>query len=162
MVQREVGERLAAGRRRPGLRRAVGEGGLLGARPGGRPGAGHRVPAPAQGRVGAGRHRAARRARGARRASTPERLFALVGAGFGQRRKMLRRSLAGVVDAEAFAARRRPPRGPGRGARRAGLGPAGGLCRGAAVTARVAAGAGQAHPVAPGHRRAARRLPRDR
>lgn len=34
----------------------------------------------------------------------PERLFALVRAGFGQRRKMLRRSLAGVVTAEQFAA----------------------------------------------------------
>ncbi|MDQ6948046.1 MAG: 16S rRNA (adenine(1518)-N(6)/adenine(1519)-N(6))-dimethyltransferase RsmA [Actinomycetota bacterium] len=32
------------------------------------------------------------------------RLFALVAAGFGQRRKMLRRSLSGLVDAEAFAA----------------------------------------------------------
>ncbi len=34
----------------------------------------------------------------------PGRLFALVRAGFGQRRKMLRRSLAGLVDAAAFAA----------------------------------------------------------
>jgi 16S rRNA (adenine1518-N6/adenine1519-N6)-dimethyltransferase len=33
----------------------------------------------------------------------PARLFRLVEAGFGQRRKMLRRSLAGLVDAEAFA-----------------------------------------------------------
>lgn len=33
----------------------------------------------------------------------PERLFALVRAGFGQRRKMLRRSLAGVVGPDAFA-----------------------------------------------------------
>ncbi len=33
-----------------------------------------------------------------------ERLFALVRAGFGQRRKMLRRSLAGVVTTEQFAA----------------------------------------------------------
>ncbi len=33
----------------------------------------------------------------------PERLFALVRAGFGQRRKMLRRSLAGEVDDSAFA-----------------------------------------------------------
>ncbi|HEY1634367.1 MAG TPA: 16S rRNA (adenine(1518)-N(6)/adenine(1519)-N(6))-dimethyltransferase RsmA [Acidimicrobiales bacterium] len=32
----------------------------------------------------------------------PERLFALVRAGFGQRRKMLRRSLAGLVDAAVF------------------------------------------------------------
>jgi len=33
----------------------------------------------------------------------PVRLFGLVRAGFGQRRKMLRRSLAGLVDADAFA-----------------------------------------------------------
>lgn len=34
----------------------------------------------------------------------PERLFALVRAGFGQRRKMLRRSLAGLVEPAAFKA----------------------------------------------------------
>ena len=34
----------------------------------------------------------------------PERLFTLVKTGFGQRRKMLRRSLAGLVSADAFAA----------------------------------------------------------
>lgn len=34
----------------------------------------------------------------------PQRLFEVVRAGFGHRRKMLRRSLAGVVDPEAFAA----------------------------------------------------------
>lgn len=34
----------------------------------------------------------------------PARLFTLVRAGFGQRRKMLRRSLAGLVDAGGFAA----------------------------------------------------------
>jgi 16S rRNA (adenine1518-N6/adenine1519-N6)-dimethyltransferase len=34
----------------------------------------------------------------------PHRLFELVRAGFGQRRKMLRRSLGGLVGAEAFAA----------------------------------------------------------
>jgi 16S rRNA (adenine1518-N6/adenine1519-N6)-dimethyltransferase len=33
-----------------------------------------------------------------------ERLFSVVRAGFAQRRKMLRRSLAGVVDPSAFAA----------------------------------------------------------
>ena len=35
-------------------------------------------------------------------AADPDRLFALVRAGFGQRRKMLRRSLAGLVDPGAF------------------------------------------------------------
>lgn len=34
----------------------------------------------------------------------PDELFRLVRTAFGQRRKMLRRSLAGIVDAEAFAA----------------------------------------------------------
>jgi 16S rRNA (adenine1518-N6/adenine1519-N6)-dimethyltransferase len=34
----------------------------------------------------------------------PDALFALVRAGFGQRRKMLRRSLAGIVDPDTFAA----------------------------------------------------------
>ena len=34
----------------------------------------------------------------------PQRLFALVAAGFGQRRKMLRRSLAGLVPPETFVA----------------------------------------------------------
>jgi 16S rRNA (adenine1518-N6/adenine1519-N6)-dimethyltransferase len=37
-------------------------------------------------------------------ATPPEPLFALVRTGFGQRRKMLRRSLAGVVDEPTFAA----------------------------------------------------------
>jgi 16S rRNA (adenine1518-N6/adenine1519-N6)-dimethyltransferase len=37
-------------------------------------------------------------------AADPERMFALVRAGFGQRRKMLRRSLSGLVTPEAFAA----------------------------------------------------------
>lgn len=36
--------------------------------------------------------------------SDPERLFMLVRAGFGQRRKMLRRSLHGLVDAAGFSA----------------------------------------------------------
>ncbi|MEJ7844497.1 MAG: 16S rRNA (adenine(1518)-N(6)/adenine(1519)-N(6))-dimethyltransferase RsmA [Acidimicrobiales bacterium] len=37
-------------------------------------------------------------------AADPDRLFALVRAGFGQRRKMLRRALAGQVSTEQFAA----------------------------------------------------------
>ena len=39
----------------------------------------------------------------------PDALFALVRAGFGQRRKMLRRSLAGLVDDTAFVAAGVPP-----------------------------------------------------
>jgi 16S rRNA (adenine1518-N6/adenine1519-N6)-dimethyltransferase len=45
-----------------------------------------------------------RRAKPAVEAADYDRLFALVRAGFGQRRKMLRRSLAGMVDGAAFAA----------------------------------------------------------
>ena len=45
-----------------------------------------------------------------------DRLFALVRAGFGQRRKMLRRSLAGLVDARGVRRGRHPARGQGRGA----------------------------------------------
>jgi 16S rRNA (adenine1518-N6/adenine1519-N6)-dimethyltransferase len=44
-----------------------------------------------------------RRLPGPRVDADPDRLFRLVEAGFGQRRKMLRRSLAGLVDAAAFA-----------------------------------------------------------
>jgi 16S rRNA (adenine1518-N6/adenine1519-N6)-dimethyltransferase len=39
----------------------------------------------------------------------PDRLFALVRAGFGQRRKMLRRSLAGLIDAADFERAGIPP-----------------------------------------------------
>ena len=95
-----------------------------------------------------------RRPDGPATAADPERLFALVRAGFGQRRKMLRRSLAGLVDAGGLRRRRRRADGPGRGARRRRLGPAGG---GGAVTTRARAGEGDA--VAAGHRRAGRRLP---
>ena len=44
-----------------------------------------------------------RRADGPATSADPERLFALVRAGFGQRRKMLRGALAGLVGPEAFA-----------------------------------------------------------
>ena len=101
MVQREVGERLAAGVGDPAYGAlSVKVAYWATAQVVGR-GAAHGVPAPAPGRVGAGRRSSA--------ATTPavpgdrDRLFALVRAGFGQRRKMLRRSLAGVVDPEAFA-----------------------------------------------------------
>jgi 16S rRNA (adenine1518-N6/adenine1519-N6)-dimethyltransferase len=45
-----------------------------------------------------------RRLSGPATPAEPDRLFTLVRAGFGQRRKMLRRSLAGLVNAEAFVA----------------------------------------------------------
>ena len=51
-------------------------------------------------------------------ATDPDALFALVRTAFGQRRKMLRRSLAGVVSAEQFAAAGVDADGPSRGARR--------------------------------------------
>jgi 16S rRNA (adenine1518-N6/adenine1519-N6)-dimethyltransferase len=100
MVQREVGERLAARAGEPAYgipsvkvaywatARLVG-----------------RVPATVflpQPRVESALVRIDRRPAPAVPAD-PERLFALVRAGFGQRRKMLRRSLAGVVSPEVFA-----------------------------------------------------------
>ena len=53
MVQREVGERLAGGAGDVGVRHPVGEGGVLGHRRGRRAGRPERVPAPAEGGVGA-------------------------------------------------------------------------------------------------------------
>jgi 16S rRNA (adenine1518-N6/adenine1519-N6)-dimethyltransferase len=99
MVQREAGERLAAGPGDP----AYGipsvkvaywaEAAVVGKVP-----ASVFVPRP---RVESVLVRITRRPEPATDADL-ERLFALVRAGFGQRRKMLRRSLSGLVDAEAF------------------------------------------------------------
>lgn len=101
MVQREVGERLAAGPGGsaygiPSVRVAY----WATAEVVGRVPASVFLPRP---RVESVLVRITRRARPAVDAD-PERLFALVRAGFGQRRKMLRRSLARLVDADAFAA----------------------------------------------------------
>ncbi|MGH9137586.1 MAG: 16S rRNA (adenine(1518)-N(6)/adenine(1519)-N(6))-dimethyltransferase RsmA [Acidimicrobiales bacterium] len=101
LVQREAGERLAARASEaaygiPSVKvayHAVAE--LAGAVP-----ASVFVPRP---RVESVLVRIQRRAEPATSAD-PERLFTLVRAGFGQRRKMLRRSLAGLVSAEQFAA----------------------------------------------------------
>ena len=125
MVQREVGERLAAG---PGTT-AYGAVSVkvaywaTAAVVGRVPADG--VPAPAQGGVGAGRHQPPA---GAGRRHDVDRagLFALVRAGFGQRRKMLRRSLAGLVRAEAFAAAGVRPEARAEELAVRGLGPAGG------------------------------------
>ena len=75
-----------------------------------------RVRPAAPGRVGPGRGASAAPPAGdeAERAA----VFALVEAGFGQRRKMLRRSLADRVAAEAFAAAGVRPEARRRGARR--------------------------------------------
>ena len=115
----------AAGRgtRRQGLRRGLGEGGVSRHRHGGRPGSCLGVRAHAPGGVGAGPHRAAPdRGRGDPGVVPASRLFELVRAGFGHRRKMLRQSLAGVVPSEAFAARpgSTPRRGPRTSACRSG------------------------------------------
>jgi 16S rRNA (adenine1518-N6/adenine1519-N6)-dimethyltransferase len=102
MVQREVGERLAAA---PGSR----DYGIPSVKV-----AYHatasvvaRVPATVfvpRPRVESVLVRIERRAGGPPTDADPERLFALVRAGFGHRRKMLRRSLAGLVDDAAFDA----------------------------------------------------------
>jgi 16S rRNA (adenine1518-N6/adenine1519-N6)-dimethyltransferase len=101
MVQREVGERLAAAPGTPAygipsVRVAF----WATARLAGRVPANVFVPRP---RVESVLVAIERRSEPAVDAD-PDRLFALVRAGFGQRRKMLRRSLAGLVDEAAFAA----------------------------------------------------------
>ena len=70
-----------------------------------------------------------------------DRLDAVVRAGFAQRRKMLRRSLAGVVEPRPSSGPGCVPTRTGRGARRRGVGQAGG-------TVTQGAGPGQAHRVA--------------
>ncbi len=102
MVQREVGERLAAS---PGS----GAYGIPSVKVAyhataavvGRVPAAVFVPKP---RVESALVRIERRAEGPATDADPDRLFALVRAGFGHRRKMLRRALAGEVDEAAFAA----------------------------------------------------------
>jgi 16S rRNA (adenine1518-N6/adenine1519-N6)-dimethyltransferase len=100
MVQREVGERLAAG---PGQRAygipSVKVAYWATAEVVGRVPASVFIPVP---KVESALVRLVRRPDPPVPGS-PERIFRLVEAGFGQRRKMLRRSLAGLVDAEAFA-----------------------------------------------------------
>ncbi|MGH9245203.1 MAG: 16S rRNA (adenine(1518)-N(6)/adenine(1519)-N(6))-dimethyltransferase RsmA [Acidimicrobiales bacterium] len=101
MVQREVGERLAAGPGEaaygiPSVRVAYwGAAEVVGRVP-----ASVFLPRP---RVESVLVRIRRHDRPAVDAD-PDRLFRLVRAGFGQRRKMLRRALAGLVEPEAFAA----------------------------------------------------------
>jgi len=100
MVQREVAERLAAG---PGDKAygipSVKVGFRADAEVVGRVPATVFVPAP---RVDSALVRV-RRLPEPRVDADPARLFRLVEAGFGQRRKMVRRSLAGLVDAAGFA-----------------------------------------------------------
>ena len=102
LVQREAGERLAAGVGDPAygipsVKVAYHATATLA----GDVGPGAFVPRP---RVESVLVRIDRRPDGPATDADPERLFQLVRTGFGQRRKMLRRSLAGVVSAEAFAA----------------------------------------------------------
>lgn len=102
MVQHEAGERLAArvGDQAYGIP-SVKVAYHATASLVGRVGPGSFVPRP---RVESVLVRIERRPDGPATEADPERLFALVRAGFGQRRKMLRRSLAGLVDAAAFDA----------------------------------------------------------
>jgi 16S rRNA (adenine1518-N6/adenine1519-N6)-dimethyltransferase len=100
MVQREVGERLASG---PGTKAygipSVKVAYWADAEIVGRVGPTVFLPQP---RVESALVRIVRRATPATDAD-PEALFALVRAGFGHRRKMLRGALAGLVDEDAFA-----------------------------------------------------------
>jgi 16S rRNA (adenine1518-N6/adenine1519-N6)-dimethyltransferase len=100
MVQREVGERLAAS---PGSKTygipSVKVAYWATAEVVGRVSPNVFLPKP---RVESAVVRIMRRPQPATEAD-PERLFTLVRAGFGHRRKMLRRSLAGLVDSYAFA-----------------------------------------------------------
>lgn len=99
MVQREAGERLAAAVGDPAYGiPSVKVGYWATAAVVGRVPASVFVPRP---RVESVLVRIVRRSAPATSAD-PERLFALVRAGFGQRRKMLRRSLAGLIDPDAF------------------------------------------------------------
>jgi 16S rRNA (adenine1518-N6/adenine1519-N6)-dimethyltransferase len=100
MVQREVGERLAAAPRTaaygiPSVKVAY----WATAEVVGRVGPSVFLPRP---KIESVLVRIARRPRPATSAD-PVRLFALVRAGFGQRRKMLRRSLGGLLDPDDFA-----------------------------------------------------------
>ena len=126
MVQREVGERMAAAARRPGLRGGLGEGRLLGHGERGRAGSPPRSSCPGR---RSSRRSSASNDGTSRRCRPPwsayERLFA-------GRAGRLR---AAPQDAAAIAGRRgragglrrgrRGPRGPGRGAGRRAVGEAG-------------------------------------
>ena len=103
MVQREVGERLVAAPGDDGLRRGVGQGRLLGGRVElvGRVPASVFLPRPGSNRCWSDLERRPPPAVDPALVSYG-RLFAVVRAGFAQRRKMLRRALAGVVEPAAF------------------------------------------------------------
>ena len=100
LVQREVGERLAAGPGDPAYGiPSVKVAYHATASLAGDVGPGAFVPRP---RVDSVLVRIERRPDGPATDADPDRLFALVRAAFGQRRKMLRRSLAGVVPPDAY------------------------------------------------------------
>ena len=102
MVQREVGERMAAGAGRRRLRGGLGPDRLLRPGRGGGPGpASVFIPRPRVESVLVRLERLPAPAVDPALVSY-ERLDAVVRAGFAQRRKMLRRSLAGVVEPDAF------------------------------------------------------------
>jgi 16S rRNA (adenine1518-N6/adenine1519-N6)-dimethyltransferase len=102
LVQREAGERLAAGVGEPGYGiPSVKVAYHATAELAGRVPASVFVPRP---KVESVLVRIRRRPDGPATGADPERLFALVRAGFGQRRKMLRRSLGDLVAPAAFEA----------------------------------------------------------
>lgn len=108
MVQREVAERLAAGPGDEGYGAvSVKVAHWATASVAGLVPASVFVPVP---KVESALVRIVRREVPAVAAADRELLFRLVGTGFGQRRKMLRRSLAGLVSPEAFAAAAVDPR----------------------------------------------------
>ncbi len=110
--------------RRRAVRRGLGEGRLLRRGPGGGPGARRRssCPGPRSTRRWCGSHR---RAEPPVSVPSADDLFALVRAGFAQRRKMLRRSLLPVLGArtpEVLTAGGHRAHRPGRGARARAVG----------------------------------------
>ena len=134
MVQREVGERLAAVGRRRGLRGGVGEGGLLGRMPPWSAGcrASVFIPRPRVESVLVRLDRRPERAAGDGGGDGPgsahyDRLFAVVRAGFAHRRKMLRRSPRRPGPPGGLRRRRHPADRPGRGAVPRGVGAVGGV-----------------------------------
>ena len=122
MVQREVGERLCAAPRSTRVRRRHREGRVLGARPGSS--ASCRPACSSHGRTSSPRSpRSSARDTPADRRRSPDELFRLVRTAFGQRRKMLRRSLAEVVASATFDAAGIDATAPSGGARRRRVGP---------------------------------------
>ena len=115
MVQREVGERLAAGAGDDAYGAVSVKVAYYATRDGGRHGVAERLRPEAQRRERAGALRAPRRSRRCR-CPTSTAMFELVRAGFATRRKTLRNTLQGRIDAERFARAERRSAGARRDA----------------------------------------------